>query len=194
MTVWDGAWHLQVEVGSMAGCFAFEVVCELVARTHRAVMVVSLLRVGGARPEPVATFGDLVVDAVPGERAGGLVPALCGARAFGLFAERVACPLGAAFDLLIGELVAQVGVLTQDRVDRARQTVAFLADRGWVAEVTGKRRSLCKCAFELVLGAGQRRGQPGALDEVRVRVAAEPPLAWRWEPVELAAERIASLR
>ena len=62
--------------------------------------------------------------------------------AFGSFAERFACPLRAALDFEVGELVAQLGVLVCERVDRAGQAVALLTDRGRVAELAGERRAL----------------------------------------------------
>ena len=109
--------------------------------------------------------------------------------AVGSFAERVARPLRAALDFALGELVAQFGVLACERVDRAGQAVAFFADRGGVAELAGERRALCERVFELVLGAGERRGEPGAIDEVRILVAAEAALARARESVELAAQQ-----
>jgi hypothetical protein len=47
--------------------------------------------------------------------------------------------------------------------------------------------------FELVLGAGQRRAQACAVNDVRVLVAGEAALARDWESLELAAEQVASL-
>ena len=137
-------------------------------------------------------LGDLVFDAVSGERAGRLVPALCVVAAVGSFAERVARPLRAALDFAVGELVAQLGVLACERVDRAGEAVAFFVDRGGIAELAGERRALCERAFELVLGAGERRGEPGAIDEVRILVSAEAALAGLGESVEVAAQRVAA--
>ena len=84
-------------------------------------------------------------------------------------------------------------MLVCERVDRAGQAVAFLADRGWVAELAGECRALCEGVFELVLGAVQRRGQPCAVDEVRVLVAGKPALVRDWQPFELATEQVTSL-
>jgi hypothetical protein len=80
-------------------------------------------------------------------------------------------------------------VLTGERADRVPQAVAVFVDRGGIAELAGQRCALCERAFELVLGAGERRGEPGALDEVRILASAEAALAGLGEQVEVAARR-----
>src|ERR1019366_6344668 len=84
------------------------------------------------------------------------------------------------------------GVLACERVDRAGEAVAFLVDRGGIAELAGERSALGERAFELVLGTGERRGEPGAIDEVRILASAEAALAGLGESVDIAAQRVAT--
>jgi hypothetical protein len=102
-----------------------------------------------------------------------LVPALRAVAVVGSFAEHVTCPTRVVLNFALRELVAQLGVLAGERVDRSREVVPFFVDRGGVAEFAGERRALCERAFELVLGAGEHRGESGAIDEVRILVSPE---------------------
>ena len=178
-----------VDVQLASGCLAFELLRELFACTLGTVVVVALFGSGGPVTEWVPASKDLVLDPVPREGSCRTVPALCVMAAVGSFAERVAGPVGAAFDFAVGEVVAELGVLAGKRVDHVRQTVAFFVDRGGIAELAGERRTLCERAFELVLGAGERRGEPRAIDEVRILASAEAALAGLGESVEGAARR-----
>ena len=75
---------------------------------------------------------------------------------------------------------------------RSGEAVAVFVDRGGVAEFAGERRALCEHAFEAVLGAGERRGEPGPIDEVRILVSAEAAFAGLGESVEVSARRVAA--
>ena len=104
-----------------------------------------------------SAVGDLVLDAVAGHGACRAVPAFrvpVWRSGRSPSASRAHC--GRALDFAVGELVAQLGVLALRYVEWQREAVAFLADRGDVAELAAERGALCEDAFELVFGAGER--------------------------------------
>ena len=119
------------------GRLASELLLELFERTLSTLVVVALFSSCGPVAERIPGTRDLVFDPVPRERSCRAVPTLCIGTAFGSFTERVASPLRAAFDFAVGQLVTQLGVLSRENVDGAGQTVAFLADRGGIAELAG---------------------------------------------------------
>ena len=163
----------------MLGCFAPQLAGELLAGEVGLLVGAALLAAGRLGSERGVAVGDLVLDAVPGHRACRAVPALRVRLAVGSFAERVARPLRPPLDFAVGEFVAQLGVLALERPQSGGEAVAFLADGRDVAELAAERGALREDAFELIFGAGERRGEAGAVDDVRVFAAAEPPLLWR---------------
>jgi hypothetical protein len=81
---------------------------------------------------------------------------------------------------VVSELVAQLRVLAPECGDCVPQAVAFVTDRRGVAELAGERAASGERALELVLGAGKRRGQAVAVNDVRVLCLAEASLDRRW--------------
>jgi len=98
---------------------------------------------------------------------------------------RQACALpmatGAALmpDAHVGYGLPIGGVLALEGAQSGREAVAFLADGRDVAELADDCGALCEGAFELIFRAGERRGEAGAVDDVRVFAAAEAPLLRR---------------
>jgi hypothetical protein len=125
---------------------------ELLARAVGNVVVVALRAARRALAEAGSVRGDLVADAVARETACRVLPPVGGRWGCGSLAQRIAHPSGLPLQLAVGELVAQLGVLARERVDRARQPVAFLARGGRIAEPPCERAAPGQDALQLGLG------------------------------------------
>jgi hypothetical protein len=155
----------------MLPCYSTQLACEFLACKFNSVTGAALLAADRFRPERGVGVGDLVVDAVPRDRERRAVPALRVSRPVGALAEDVARPRWSPLDLTLGEVVPQVRVLAFERMQCRGEAVAFLADGGDVAELAAEGGALREDAFELILGTGECRGQPAALNDMAVLAA-----------------------
>jgi hypothetical protein len=152
-----------------------------------------LVAIGGLGPEGVKVVGEVVLDAVAGDRAGGVLPGLRFPGGRRVLAERLAQPPWTCGDFAIGELVAQLSVFSLELLDGAVKALAFLPYAVRFADLPGQSRSVAEGMLNLLFSAGERGGQARAFQQARVGVAPEQPPVRLGELVKLAAEAVALL-
>ncbi len=126
-----------VHVTAEAACAAIEGL----AGTLPVALLLSRL---GLRAEWVIGVEDVVLEAVARALANALLPLLPQPRLVWTLAEGALGPGAGGLNLALGELVADLGVLSRELGQRALQPVALGADLARVAQLACNASALCE--------------------------------------------------
>ena len=96
----------------------------------------------GAWAERVSTVGHVVLEAVGGGAVHGLLPHFALSGVVGPLAEGPLRPRDGSVQFMLGEFIAELGVLARKPGEGLLQGVALRADLGRLAELVGQVRSL----------------------------------------------------
>jgi hypothetical protein len=166
-----------------------EVACAAIERIAGAlpvVLVLSWLRLGA---QWIIRVGDVVLQAVARYLSDPLLPLGAQPRLYRTLAEAAHGPGARGVNLVLGELVADVGGLLCDLDERALQPLALSADLARFAQLPYKALTLGGHGGELAIDRMQSARQVRVLDGVAVLLASEES-AWLRQTVDtLGGER-----